>query len=709
MSLRTSIYLDFKSQGANDVKRAIGGIVSETRRAAADARRADAEAKASARARSAAEKQAAKASLMAQRAAKKEADRLERASSKTAQEAAKQRLAAQKQALKAESEAAKAVERVKRDEAKRTSQEARRLAQAEARWRAGIIRDQRRDMARGQRQAQQQQRQIQQRAAQQATGDRQVMGNIGMGIMGVGTALAGAGMAYGQENYTRSRQWIGLEDEDALVSKWGQTHLQIMNTADQSRGERSTAQLERLALRGAEGYGVSPDVTSSMFANIQDMYSDQAGAIVEHFERINEISAAYQADLSGVSESGAIVMRDLGVTQDQMDEALQSMAGSTGSGSVNMSDLSSQFGAVPNLLRATFGDNATGMQGVQQFSALAQISGRSGVQGDERATTLMRFLQELKDPETAKRLRDATHGRVNIRDRNGAMLPTRDVLQALMSPEMDRPGVTEDVFQSIPAQTFLRGLRTGGIGTYDQLLAESNPEAGAEMISMRMRNLQNDPAYQARLDVGRQAATVYRQAPRLVERARNQTGYISEWESANVGMSGALRTPLTVAAAGAEGLGSILDSMVGDGSAGSWTRMMQAGQTEEDRGTFGAKFGDTLADPRLLFRNLLGGNAGALSGNFANGAAPQIGESGVQQSMDSLVQDIIRQAGGVPGAPGAAPGQNSLRGDVTDPLVRATQEQTTRLEGAIGRISLTAPGAPTGSTTGPTPTPSRTP
>ena len=685
MSMRASVYLDFKTAGVAETRRAFTGIVNESRKAADAARKAAEVEKAAARAKAAAERAAAREKTAAARNAARQEATIAKASAKTAADQAKAKAAAEKAAQRTALDAVRAAERLKREEVKRTSNEAKQLAQAEARWRQRMSRDTQREIARGRREQARQQRDRQQRQQRDSRDHADLAGTIGMGVIGTGMAVAGAALAFGAEDYQRSRAWIGLEDEDAIVGRYGQTHLQFQNTADQSRGQRSTAELEALGMRGAEQFGIAPETTSEMFANIQDMYSDQADAVVEHFDRINEISAAYQANLGGVAESGSIVMRDLGVTQDQMDDALQAMAGSTGSGSVSMGDLSTQFGSIPNLLKATFGEQSTGLVGAQQFAALAQISGRSGVQGDERATTLSRFLQELKDPETRRRLREATNGRVNIEGRDGQLLPMRDVLQRLMSPELDRPGVTEDVFQSIPAQTYLRGLRTGGIETYDRLLSESTPEAGSEMIASRMSNLRNDTAYQARLAAGRQAATVYRQAPGLINRSLNQTGYITDWEAANVGMSPMIRTPLAAAANAAEMVGSALFG------------------NEQRQGM--SRSGVETIDPRILFRELLGGDVEQLDAwrsNATFGEGPIIGQSVGAANASSVVNDIVRQT---LGAFGQTPQGGRMREEVADPIVRALDVTATRIEGAVTRIQPA--GANVGSSTEPT-APTRT-
>jgi hypothetical protein len=210
-------------------------------------------------------------------------------------------------------------------------------------------------------------------------------------------------------------------------------------------------------------------------------------------------------------------------------------------------------------------------------------------------------------------------------------------------------------------------------------MRESTPEAGRALMDAQMAQKARDPAYLAQLTQGRQAATVYRQAPALLSRARNQTGYISDWESANVGMSSLIRTPLTTLASGAEAFGS---AVFGD-----------------ERAT-GAAAINRAIDPRFLFRALLGGNTGALSDSATRFSGPIIGQSSAQVSSGALVQDIINRAASL----GGGGGPSNVRGEVTDPIVRATQESATRIEGAIGRISLGTPGAPTGSTTNPTPT-----
>lgn len=696
MSQRASVVIDFKAAGVNDVKRAMAGIISETRKAAVESRRAIEAEKAALRSKTAAERKASRDAVMADRAAKKQQEALGRASTKTAAEQAKARLMAQRTSLKAETDAVRAAERMKRDESKRTSQEARRLAQADAREFTRQARAWQRHSAQQERTRVHRERETERRRQAGRESTDEAMGIVASGALGIGTALAGAGMAYGAENYNRSRQWIGMEDEDALVSRYGATHDKMRIAAN--AGGRPVSELESLALRASSEYGVAPDISGDLFANIQDSFTDQMGSVIEHWETINQMSAAYGADLRGVARSGAIVQRDLGVSQSDFDDALAVMAGSTTSGGVNVGELSTQFGTTPNLLRQAFGDDVTGLQGAQTFSTFAQISGRSGLEGSERATATDRFLQELNDPETWKRLRESTGGRVSITEGVGASEHLRDpraVMEALMSPELSRAGVIGDVFQSLPARQFLAGHRTAGMSYYDRLMSESTPEAGRALMAQQMTAAASDPSFLARQAVGRQAASVYRQAPALIERGINQTGYISEWNSNNVGTTEMVRTPMSIAASGAEGIMGFLDTLTGDGGEGAWLRTQREAAPEWMRG---AAF-DSMMDPRIAMRGMMGGNVGALTGWQGQNAGPMLGNDTAGASMSALVSDIIRQATAVGGGTGVAGGQGNVRGEVTDPIVRALGN----VEGAIGRISLPTPQAGNGGTADPTP------
>ncbi len=714
MSQRASVVIAFKAEGAADVKRAMAGIVNETKRASSEARRAIESEKAALRAKTAAERKASRDEVQAQRAAKKQIDTIERASTKAAANEAKSRLMAQRSALKAEADAVRAAERMKRDESKRTSQEARRLAQADAREFTRQARSWQRHSA------QQERDRVAGGRARGRTirNDREATDNgiamVGAGMLGAGTMIAGAAMAYGAENLQRSRQWVGMDDEDALVSRWGATHLQAKTTA--GNAGRPVAEIEGLMMRASEGYGVAPDVSSELFANIQDSFTDQMGSVIEHWEVINQMSAAYGADLRGVARSGAIVQRNFGVAQEDYDDALAIMAGSTRTGAINIGELSTQFGTTPTLLNQAFGDRVAGLSGAQTFSTFAQISGKSGLEGTERATATDRFLQELNDPETWKRLREATGGRVSITEGRGASERLRDpraVMEALMSPEFNRAGVIGDVFQSLPARQFLAGHRTAGMGYYDQLMAESTPEAGFALMSAQMESRAQDPAWLAQQDVGRQASTVYRQAPGLVARARQQTGYISEWNAANVGTSEWFRTPLSFAASAAESIYGGLDQEYG-GTPGAYTRDMAA-RRGGDPGSMYNTASDWLNDPRIAFRAMMGGDTGEVSDSWMGRRDPLIGQGMAGANMGSLVSGIIGQAGGnlSPGAGmqslvqsiiSQATGQGGGGGgarEVTDPIVQATRESATRIEGAISRINLTPPPA-VGGTTRPT-------
>ena len=75
-----------------------------------------------------------------------------------------------------------------------------------------------------------------------------------------------------------------------------------------------------------------------------------------------------------------------------------------------------------------------------------------------------------------------------------------------------------------------------------------------------------------------------------------------------------------------------------------------------------------------------------------------VGQTPGQATGSALAMDVIRQ---VQQATGQGPGTN-MRGDVTDPIVAATRESTTRLEGAIRSIQIT-PGPAVGGTAEPTP------
>lgn len=675
MSMETSVTVRFRTEGSERVRKALAGIVGE---GSGNARRAIRESEATARTQARDAERAAKAKAKAARDAQKAQERAAREAQKVEERAAKEGARAHVRATRdAEREQERATKKAVREQ-ERAANEKMRAEQRAARESARAWAQSGSGSGGG--------RRGRRGGGGGGGGQRQGGGDGGIDIGMPGfvapAAAIGATLQYGGERVSRAGQWRGVDDVDSIMGQYTAQDRQLQIAA--GVGERDVGELRALVRRGQTQHGIFGADTADALATLQDQFPEQVQAFVDNYDTLAELGSMFDAGLTGIGKVGALSVGAFGLSNDQMDDAALTLVGSTGKGSVNTSQLSQYYGAVPGLIRSAWGDQVQGMEGVRTFATIAQLSQKSGgTDAAEWSTSSQRFLSEIASPDVQARARRAGLNLTTGSGANQRLRSPTEVLHELSTNErLNRPGVIDDIFQSVESQRFVRGMRRGDVGArfVDDIMA-SSPEMGEALLANQQRVQQGTGAYQARMDATRREATVQSGAEERLARARRETGYIEDWEAANMDLPTPVRGLMTSLAGAAEGAGSWLDSTLGNGATGSWVERNARFRTEEQRGTLGAGLGDYLADPRILFRSLLGGDAGAVSAEFRGNGVPMLGRSqgeALAPDISEIVARTVAQATVV-----ATRGSNPFAEGGAERVVAATNDSTRRIETAL--------------------------
>lgn len=686
---RAEVVIKLKTDGEAAARRALAGIVKESTKASQQMDRATA---ARVRNEGALERLAVRLKAQAEAAKTREALKSRKAQEKAERDATKARAkeeatrkalagkAAAAEARNAEKQTAKA----RAEESKRTSDHDKalrdRLRLSERAFQQEM-RAQQRGLREASRRAASERRssaQLQTERRRGTQSDLALGDTLAQGTMGTVGALGAAIVGVGAQRNAQYAGWRNLEDTDAVIANYIEFRNHMLTVATNS-GQDIEA-LQDLAERAAATRGINPEESAAALGVIQDVFADQFGAITSNWDKLTSVSAAFDAGLTGVTATGATMMQRFGIGEDQVDEAVSIAAASTGRGTVNLNQLSSEFGAVAPMLSGMFGQNVQGLRGAQQFSAFSQVSGKSGLSSaSEQATATERFLAELADPATWDAL--ARHG-VNVTQGRGAdrhLADPTQVMEAIAASfrggGLHQAGALEDVFSSRPAQQYVRGLGgTGGIELYREMSALT-PEAGNALTAQHLSNKANDEAWRARMATGARQGDLLNRGQDLLGQARSRSDYIEEFRTRHANTLGS-SIPAAIAG-GIEELTGLMDQ-IRPRSARTGDARIDA-RNENDW--------NIMHTPQQMARFYLGAPD-------AGGAGPVRG-GGAMSFLDPLV-NFLRGGGGTVeqrSASAASGAQVDLERGLASmqsalEAVRRTQESSTgRLIGSLDRAA----------------------
>jgi hypothetical protein len=227
-----------------------------------------------------------------------------------------------------------------------------------------------------------------------------------------------------------------------------------------------------------------------------------------------------------------------------------------------MDQIATEFAGVSPLLNSAFGrDRMQGEHGAQVFSAISQLSGRTGLaSAPEMATATERFLEQLGNPETWDSLQGLG---VNVTEGEGAnrrlQSPEQVIRTLATAPQLHEAGAIEGAFSQEGSRRFMRGLQGAGSLEMFNSLVGLGADEGRSMTQANLAGMLSDEAFRAKLAQGGRAASLVNRGQDLGRLARERTGYANEWETRNAAMPGA--GILAGAATGLEDIGAVQDRM----------------------------------------------------------------------------------------------------------------------------------------------------
>ena len=502
--MRASVLLDFRTAGVSEAKRAVQGIVQATQRAANDSKKAQLE-----------EKARIKSNENALRRLATVISEVAKAKAKSEKDAAKQALTAQKQADRAAVESAK---KAARDEAA-AYRMMHRIRRDQARETARIEREENRASARADR--------------QRAQGVR----NMRRGVMQTGAGLATVA-ATGINEVRGFGSTLGVRSREEMVQRAiefdqrvGRLGVQTRMTADQRNAMRDNI------LRASGTTQVDPqdllqaaELAHGRFSNV--------GLVTQNIQRIAEASNALGAAPADITAAVGDFQRQMGVRDEQISELIGTMATSANEGSIEFGDLSSEFAPlIGDFQRAT---GRTGMQGANEFLALAQQLGTGGRGGAGTAVLMQNLLAKLNSADVQRELH-----RVGINTRENGQFIGMDRLIAEISgnSRLNRNGDLATNLQGVFGRDMqanqalgilvsqFRQAQSAGRGNPLTEMANVGSTNGNAMIAEIQGALLNSTSGRAR-QVGVNAEIEFmRNGDALIQTMTNMAGPLSELEN----------------------------------------------------------------------------------------------------------------------------------------------------------------------------------
>lgn len=297
-----------------------------------------------------------------------------------------------------------------------------------------------------------------------------------------------------------SRDKIGaVRAEDAVLETKAtqEEFVRSMTQAGQTQ-EQMKATLNVL-LAASKEFGVMPQAMLAAINQAQDSFSDPS-FVTNNAAALAKMSRGTNASVSDITRAGLTAKTKYGLDDAQTLAYLNSLASQTGEGSASFANIASDFAAAAAGLANAFGDKGKNLETAVIGGAIAQTMARSlkdkGESKEESATVMNNWVDSLTNTGTQKKLRK--HG-IDIADKKtGALKSAPEVMAELFAPEnMAKltPAVLNEIFPEKRARLGMSTLLEEGRAHPDRFarLSDSDPAAGAEMITKMVENLRALP------------------------------------------------------------------------------------------------------------------------------------------------------------------------------------------------------------------------
>lgn len=260
---------------------------------------------------------------------------------------------------------------------------------------------------------------------------------------GVAGTIAAGVVAGGVAAMSTARGVSGVQDAATRVQRGNEFRERLVMTANQAGMGAQVDQIQASILGASRTRGVDP---LTVMEGLQRSH-EEFNALPLFVQNIDALAKAAKATGSDVGDFVGMMGNARRAFQLSDKEFLDSMnlvaAGAT-TGSVSLANFAKDFPAAMGIFATNTGQK--GLEGVKQFSALAQTVATGGFGAAESATRVERFSTDLNDVKVRQGLRN-----IGVKlPKEGQKLDVGDLINQLAgNKQFGKASVRQDIFKEV--------------------------------------------------------------------------------------------------------------------------------------------------------------------------------------------------------------------------------------------------------------------